>query len=77
MHWHNHRLEAVDVVRFRRPTKEVKDLFIDMFQKGHSPSSALQCHKFDLQVKHGSKFFVAHADGAQCPSIKCCYNQYY
>ncbi|XP_034253910.1 uncharacterized protein LOC117652856 isoform X2 [Thrips palmi] len=76
-HWHNHPILSTDALRFRRPTQATKEIFLDYFKKGHTPSSALKCHKFDLQVQHGDDFFKSHADGSICPDLNWCYYQYY
>lgn len=76
-HIHNHLINCADVLKFRRPTEETKGIILDYFSRGHSPSSALRSHKFDLQIQYGPDFYKKHADGAFCPDLYWCYYQYY
>ena len=70
-------MKCADTLRHRRPTEEVLASFQSLFHSGHSPSSALHTHKYDLQVKHGERFFEILADGDYCPSLQWCYYKYY
>lgn len=76
-HKHNHRITCADAMRFRRPNAELKDMFLKLFHKGHSPSSALQCLKTDLQEEFGLDYYKAAADGARCPNVQWAYHLYY
>jgi len=73
---HNHPVHAAEVLRRRRPTETVKKKFVEIFQKGHSPLSALECHKFHLKTEHGEDHYVAAADGSICPSNLWVYKLY-
>jgi hypothetical protein len=76
-HCHNHLLKAADAQRLLRPSPELTDKFISLFKNNHSPSSALDSHKFDLQMEHGDNYFHAAANGSLCPSLSWCYKLYY
>lgn len=51
--------------------------FKELFAKGHSPSSAVETHKFDLEEEHGDNYFVVSADRSQCPDVKWASRLYY
>ncbi|KAJ1526610.1 hypothetical protein ONE63_008196 [Megalurothrips usitatus] len=67
-HNHNHPVHAADALRRRRPCAATQEKNIELLKKGHSPLSALECHKFDLRKEHGENYFKAVADGSICPS---------
>ncbi|KAK3919949.1 Cleft lip and palate transmembrane protein 1-like protein [Frankliniella fusca] len=67
-HNHNHPVHAADALRRRRPCAATQEKFIQLLKKGHSPLSAMECHKFDLRNEHGDNYFKAVADGSICPS---------
>ncbi|KAJ1528133.1 hypothetical protein ONE63_008047 [Megalurothrips usitatus] len=73
---HNHPIHASDALRHRRPTSRITDIFLELYRKDHSPSSALSTHKYDLQVKHPKDWFEVLADGAECPNLQWCYHLY-
>lgn len=73
---HNHPIRASDALRHRRPSEEVVLKFTNLFKQGHSPSSALNTHKFDLQAESGSSYISASGDGSVCPSLKWCFYWY-
>ncbi|KAK3916869.1 Hemoglobin subunit beta [Frankliniella fusca] len=75
-HCHNHPTKACDVLRFRRPTQRVVEIFLDMYRKEHSPSSALSTHQYDIQIQHPENWFEILADGAECPNLQWCYYLY-
>ncbi|XP_073416022.1 uncharacterized protein [Dendrobates tinctorius] len=76
-HEHNHAICAADALRFRRPSPEVEEVFRILFAKGHSPSTALQSYKFDLQEQGGDQAFPILSDRSKCPDIHWCYQRYY
>ncbi|XP_030765420.1 uncharacterized protein LOC115889529 isoform X2 [Sitophilus oryzae] len=76
-HNHNHLLECADALRHRRPTKETEEKILNLFSKGHSPSSALDLLKYDLQEEYGDNYYRIAADGALCPNLQWVFNKYY
>ncbi|XP_073444625.1 uncharacterized protein [Dendrobates tinctorius] len=76
-HEHNHAIYAADALHFRRPSPEVEEVFRILFAKGHSPSTALQSYKFDLQEQFGDQAFLVLSDRSKCPDISWCYQHYY
>jgi len=55
----------------------MKEFFIRLFHRGHSPSSALTSLKHDLQEKYGHDYYKVAADGAKCPNVQWVYHIYY
>ena len=41
-HVHNHAIKAADAVPYRTPTQSVQIIFQNLFDRDHSPSSALE-----------------------------------
>lgn len=74
---HNHPILAKEALRRRRPSKAVEDIFTKMFEKRHSPSSAVTTHKFNLQMECGDSYFVTSADRSKCPDVKWASRLYY
>ena len=74
---HNHPMEAKYSLRHRKPKPEVVAKFCKMFSKGHSPSSAWNVHRYDIQLEKGDEFFKYLGDGAECPNLQWCYYQFY
>jgi len=74
---HNHLLNNAEALRHRNPTEELETIFFEYYSNNHSPSSALEMYKIDLQSKHGDKYFKIIADGSKCPTRKWCYDLYY
>ncbi len=44
-----------------------------LFEIGHSPTSALAVLKGDLLAEHGNKYVYASANRAICPDLQFCY----
>ncbi|KAJ8278540.1 hypothetical protein GJAV_G00088710 [Gymnothorax javanicus] len=74
---HNHPIECADVLRHRDVSDEVKEKFLGMFQMGYSPSAALECHKYDLQIESQDDSIFQSADRALVPDIQWCYSRLY
>ncbi|KAL4120319.1 hypothetical protein QTP88_013035 [Uroleucon formosanum] len=74
---HNHLLNNAETLRHRHPTEELETIFSEYCSNNHSPSSALEMYKIDLQSKHGDEYFKIIADSSKCPTRKWCYDLYY
>ena len=74
---HNHPLMSADVLRRRDVSPDVANKFKALFAAGHSPSSALETHKCDLQLEDDDKYSVKAADRFHCPDLQWCYRLYY
>ena len=65
---HNHPLHCPAALKYRDLCPEVKKKLIDLFYRGHSPSSALKCHKTDLMIEKGEDYYKVAADGMFMPT---------
>ncbi|XP_056155967.1 uncharacterized protein si:dkey-75a21.2, partial [Lampris incognitus] len=74
---HNHLLISADALRKRDVSKETVERLSDLFQQGHSPSSALDTIKYDLQEEKGDDYFLVAADRSIVPDPGFCYRLYY
>ena len=74
---HNHPVTSADVLRRRDVSPAVADKFKELFAAGHSPSSALETHKRDLQLDDKDSYTVKAADRFHCPDLQWCYRLYY
>ncbi|GBO31532.1 hypothetical protein AVEN_119869-1 [Araneus ventricosus] len=74
---HNHPTNSADSLRFRPVSKEAEERLISLYQIGHSPASALEMLKIDLQIKHGSSYSQIISDRYHCPDKSFCYRLYY
>ena len=70
---HNHETQSSDALRRRDVGIETREKLLELFKSGHSPSSALDTLKYDLQVKHGDDYPVVSADRKYCPDAQYCY----
>ncbi|KAK0149276.1 hypothetical protein N1851_010189 [Merluccius polli] len=59
---HNHNIYVADALRHRKVGDKTKGT--KLFEAGHSPNSALDVLKYDLQVEHGDDYVFATADRA-------------
>ena len=66
---------AADALRHRDVDPEVKEKLIGLFRSGHSPSSALQMLKYDMEDKEWDQpdFLLRAADRRFCPDMQYCY----
>ena len=72
---HNHPIIAADVLRHHSVDPEVDKKLINLFQHGHSPSSALNCIIMDIEenLQDDEKLEFVLADRAICPDYQHCY----
>ncbi|CAG8836584.1 28514_t:CDS:2, partial [Gigaspora margarita] len=47
---HNHVIDSAESLSFRHIRKEIRDKFLNLFNDGHSPASALHSHEDDLHL---------------------------
>ncbi|XP_064648753.1 uncharacterized protein LOC135500965 [Lineus longissimus] len=74
---HNHELISDDSLRERDVPNEAKQMLLELFQSGRSPSSALEALEIDLEFSEGDNYVFAAADRAQLPDAGYCYRLYY
>lgn len=72
-HEHNHRLFCADALRKRDVSSATTETLRMLFQSGHSPSSALDTLKYDLQEQKSDNYIYATADLSICPDLQFCY----
>ena len=72
-HIHNHLIESADTLKFQDVTEDCNAKFRGLFEKGHSPASALNTHKLDLQMQFGADYVYEAGDRANCPDLQFCH----
>uniref|UniRef100_A0A1A8L8P5 Si:dkey-75a21.2 n=1 Tax=Nothobranchius pienaari TaxID=704102 RepID=A0A1A8L8P5_9TELE len=75
-HNHNHPLDSAEILKQRSVSKETVEKLEKLFQSGHSPCSALNTLKYDLQEELGDSYVDASADRSICPDFSFCYRLY-
>ncbi|XP_072527443.1 uncharacterized protein [Salminus brasiliensis] len=74
---HNHNLHVGDALRYKDVGEEAIQKLKKLFEAGHSPSTALDVLKYDLQLEHGDRYPNASADRSICPDLQFCYRLYH
>ncbi|XP_041479165.1 uncharacterized protein LOC121426833 isoform X1 [Lytechinus variegatus] len=74
---HNHPLSCADVLKRKDVSEATVTKLKTLFQNGHSPSSALDMIKYDLQEEHGDQYVYVSADRSILPDPQFCYRLYY
>ncbi|XP_076042606.1 uncharacterized protein LOC143026316 isoform X2 [Oratosquilla oratoria] len=76
---HNHPLETADVLKRRDVAPEVRAKFIKLYQSGHTPTSAIKVHKYDLEEGIGLHGYhgIKIEDRRVCPDTQWCFRLYY
>lgn len=74
---HNHPILAGDVLRFRDVGDEAESKIVALLQNNHSPASALEVLKYDLQTEHPENYILLSGDRYYCPDLSWCYRLYY
>ncbi|KAG8194513.1 hypothetical protein JTE90_013265 [Oedothorax gibbosus] len=74
---HNHETNEGDSLRVRPVSKETEEKLIKLFQVGHSPGSALEMLKMDLQFELGSCYQQISTDRSRCPDKGFCYRLFH
>lgn len=72
-HEHNHRLSCAAALQKRDVSTETIEKLKLLFESGHSPSSALDTIKYDLQDQEGDDYIYAAADRSICPDLQFCF----
>ncbi|KAJ8972951.1 hypothetical protein NQ317_000785 [Molorchus minor] len=70
---HNHNIFSADAYRFRRVSEKTREKLIDLFKLGHSPGTALETLKIELQLSTNS-YEKLLADRSICPDYNYCYH---
>ncbi|KAG1686743.1 hypothetical protein GQR58_008620 [Nymphon striatum] len=72
---HNHELISANSLKERDVSDEAKQKLQELFQNDHSPSSALEAFKIDLEFSEGENYDIDAADGAHLPDAGYCYSE--
>src|SRR6218665_645636 len=72
---HNHPLSAADVVRHYSVSPETNEQLLQLFRNGHSPSSALECVRMELEdeVTDSETLEQLLANRSICPDYRHCH----
>ncbi|XP_072168858.1 uncharacterized protein [Diadema setosum] len=73
---HNHPLSCADALRRNDVSEATEEKLRSLFEHGHTPRSALDLLKYDLQEEHGDNYIYASADRSICPDVQFCYRLY-
>ncbi|ROJ26343.1 hypothetical protein DPX16_12505 [Anabarilius grahami] len=73
---HNHNIFVAEALRHRDVGAKAIESLTQLFEIGHSPTSALAVPKSDLLAEHGNKYVYASANRALCPDLQFCYRLY-
>uniref|UniRef100_A0A2S2PBP9 SWIM-type domain-containing protein n=2 Tax=Schizaphis graminum TaxID=13262 RepID=A0A2S2PBP9_SCHGA len=76
-HIHNHSILKADVLKHRIPTDEIKQIFLNFFEEGKSPSKALFAFKSNLRNTKGNDYYVYAGDRGELPDPQWVYYLYY
>ncbi|XP_067287705.1 uncharacterized protein [Pseudorasbora parva] len=70
---HNHNIFVAEALRHRDVGVKAIETLTQLFEIGHSPTSALAVLKSDLLAEHGNKYVYVSANRALCPDLQFCY----
>lgn len=70
---HNHQVSYAEALKNRHVWLDTSNKLQALFQNGHSPSSALDTLKFDLQEQEGENYIYTAVDRSACPDLQFCY----
>jgi len=70
---HNHPIVAGDVLKHRDVGPVAGDRLTQLLQNNHSPMSALEVLKYDMQSEHPDDYVRLFADRHHCPDLMWCY----
>ena len=70
---HNHAIGIPAALKYRDVGTEVTGKLKEMFEHGHSPSSALAMLQVDMQLEDPDEYIAKSADRSLCPDLQSCY----
>ncbi|PIK60343.1 hypothetical protein BSL78_02712 [Apostichopus japonicus] len=75
---HNHEITSADTFRKRDVSDATREKLLELFSAGHSPSSAIDTLKYDLQMENNDEDYLRlSADKATCPDLQYCFRLFY
>lgn len=72
---HNHSIGSAVSLKYRKPSREVQDTLTSLFNKRHSPATALDCMKTEIQL-NCEDYSLVVADRSRCLDYHFCYSLY-
>ena len=60
-------------MKHRDVSEETVTKLKELFESGHSPSSAHEVIQYDLQEEYAADYILASGDRAICPDLQFCY----
>lgn len=66
-----------DVLKYRKPSEDVKATFLKFFEEGKTPAKALFSFKTQLRIEKGNNYYVYAGDRGELPNPEWVYNLYY
>lgn len=70
---HNHRGSCAQAKKRKDVSVESIEKLKKLFEVGHSPTTALDVLKYDLQKMEQDNYVYAAADRSVCPDLQFCY----
>lgn len=70
---HNHKLLSPEILRKRDVSEETVQKLTDLYKAGHTPLTALEVIKCDLQAEYGDQYVFIATDRSKCPDKQFCY----
>ena len=70
---HNHPIEAASALMFRNVGEAARTRLLDLFAHYHSPATALETYKAELQAEYGDEYPFVSADRSIQPDIDYVY----
>lgn len=70
---HNHNVNIAEALRYRDVGDNARVRLTKLFEDGHSPTSALDTLRLDLQEEYGDDYLAAAASTELCPTVGFCY----
>ncbi|KAK8401630.1 hypothetical protein O3P69_001036 [Scylla paramamosain] len=74
---HNHHLLSPESLRKRDVSDETVQKLTALYKAGHTPLTALEVIKQDLQAHYGDQYVFVSSDRSKCPDKQFCYRLYY
>ncbi|BET03460.1 MULE transposase domain [Nesidiocoris tenuis] len=74
---HNHPVDGKGGPKQKRPSKDVEDDVLELFSKGHSPTTAYESFRDNLKERYGAEFDKIAQDTTKCPTQQWFYSLYY
>lgn len=53
---HNHPIHGADALRFKKPSKEIEQKYLELFANGHKPSAAIRAYLTGLLLAHPDNY---------------------